>query len=196
MKMLIVLLAATATAAVPSQKSLQPAVKKYLREQGDFCLGKFEWPILVSAEDRQGGSRDSLQMPVLEKLGLVTVADAPQDATVKVYSLTPEGKKYYVPKTTITVNGAGQRIKHTGDLCPAKLKLDKVMSWNDPTMVDGKTQTNVKFTYKIAREAQWARDEDVAKVFPMIPQILHSAGSQQLEQVFGWSGREWVAVAP
>src|SRR5580692_7769672 len=60
--------------AAPSQKSLKPAVRKYLEEKGNFCLGKFEWPISVSDEDRKTGTHDALQMPVLEKLGLVVSA--------------------------------------------------------------------------------------------------------------------------
>ena len=47
-------LAEAATAATPqwSQKAFAPAVAKYLQTQGDFCLGKFDWPINVSAADR------------------------------------------------------------------------------------------------------------------------------------------------
>ncbi len=182
--------------AAPSQKNLKPAVRKYLEEKGDFCLGKFEWPILVSEEDHKAGTSNALQMPVLEKLGLVTSAAAANDPTIKAYSLTEAGKKYYLIKRTITVNSAGQKIGHPGDLCPAKLQLDKVVSWDEPNAVDGTTQTTVKYTYKVAKAADWAQDPDVRKVFPMIPKILDNAGSQQLMQLFAWSGRGWVAVAP
>ena len=182
--------------AAPSQKSLKPAVRKYLEEKGNFCLGKFEWPIAVSDEDRKAGTNNALQMPVLEKLGLVAVSDSPGDPTIKNYSLTEEGQKYYLTKQTITVNSAGQRIRHPGDLCPAKLQLDKVVAWDPPSVVEGKTQTTVKFTYRIAKAAEWTEDPDVRKVFPMIAKILDSAGSQQLMQLFVWSGHAWVALTP
>jgi hypothetical protein len=182
--------------AAPSQKSLKPAVRKYLEEKGNFCLGKFEWPIAVSDEDRKAGTNNALQMPVLEKLGLVAVSDSPGDPTIKNYSLTEEGQKYYLTKQTITVNSAGQRIRHPGDLCPAKLQLDKVVAWDPPSVVEGKTQTTVKFTYRIAKAAEWTQDPDVRKVFPMIAKILDSAGSQQLMQLFVWSGHAWVARTP
>jgi hypothetical protein len=178
----------------PSQKSLKPAVKKYLEEKGNFCLGKFEWPIAVSDEDRRLGTTDALQMPVLEKLGLVVAAASPGDPTVKDYSLTDEGKKYYLSKRTITVNSAGQKISHPGDLCPAKLKLDKVVSWDPPSVVDGKAETHVKFTYQITQAAPWAQDPEVRRAFPMVAKILDSAGSQQLMQLFVWSGYRWVAL--
>ena len=32
----------------PNQKNLKTALEKYLEQQGDFCLGKFDWPIDVS----------------------------------------------------------------------------------------------------------------------------------------------------
>ncbi len=193
------LLAGTVHAAAPAaatRKNLTPAVKQYLRQKGDFCLGKFEWPIAVSDADRQVGTHDAIQMPALEKLGLVSVADAPGDSTIKEYSLTAAGQKYYRAKQTITVNSAGQKIKHRGDFCPARLDLDKVVSWDPLTVVDGRTQTTVTYTYRIGSAADWARDPDIRKVFPMIPKILDNAGSQKLTQLFAWSGHGWVPVLP
>ena len=180
--------------AAPGQKSLKPAVRKYLEEKGNFCLGKFEWPIAVSDEDRKTGTSNALQMPVLEKLGLVVASDSAGDPSIRNYSLTEEGQKYYLTKQTITVNSAGQRIRHPGDLCPAKLELDKVVAWDPPSVVDGKTQTTVKYTYRIAKAADWTQDPEVRKVFPMIARIIDNAGSQQLMQLFAWSGRGWVAL--
>jgi hypothetical protein len=194
-----VLAVVTAHASVPpapSQKSLTPAVRKYLQEKGNFCLGKFEWPIAVSDEDRKAGTTEAVQLPVLAKLGLVAAAPSSSDPTVKDYSLTDEGRKYYLIKRTITVNSAGQKIKHPGDLCVAKLKLDKVVSWDPPHVVEGKAQTNVKYTYQIVTAADWARDPEVRKVFPMVARILDSAGSLQLMQLFVWSGHGWVALTP
>jgi DNA-binding MarR family transcriptional regulator len=182
--------------AAPSQKSLKPAVRKYLEEKGNFCLGKFEWPIAVSDEDRKTGTNNALQMPVLEKLGLVVASDSPGDPSIRNYSLTEEGQKYYLTKQTITVNSAGQKIRHPGDLCPAKLELDKVVAWDPPSVEDGKTRTTVKYTYRIAKTADWTQDPEVRKVFPMIARILDNAGSQQLMQLFVWSGHAWVALTP
>jgi hypothetical protein len=185
-----------ATAPAPSQKNLKPAVRKYLEEKGSFCLGKLEWPVAVSDGDRRARTSDSLQMPVLEKLGVVTVADAPADPTIKEYSLTETGRKYYLTRPSITVNAEGQKVRHPGDLCPAKLKLDKVVSWLPPTVVDGQTRTTVTYTYKVAEAAQWTQDPDVRKVFPMMTRILDSPGTQQLVQLFAWSGHGWVAIVP
>jgi len=199
--MLLATLAAAAAQAasdpaVPSQKNLEPAVRKYLEERGDFCLGKFEWPIAVGADDRQARSNNAVQMPVLEKLGLVTVADAAHDPTIQEYSLTDAGKKYYLAKPAVTLNSAGQKIKHQGDLCPVKLKLDKVLSWEPLTVIDGQAQTTVTYTYKIEKSASWAQNEEVRKVFPMLARVLDHPGTQHLVQLFAWSGHGWVAVTP
>jgi hypothetical protein len=204
MTRLLAFLVATATVATvhaaaappPSQKNLKPAVRKYLHEKGNFCLGKLEWPIAVTDGDRKARTSDAVQMPVLEKLGVVTVADAASDPTIKEYSLTETGRKYYLLKPTTTVNLEGQKIKHPGDLCPAKLQLDKVVSWLPPTVVDGQTQTTVTYTYTVADAAEWTRDAQARKVFPMMTRILDNPGSQQLVQLFAWSGHGWVALTP
>jgi hypothetical protein len=193
---LVGLAQAAAPPAVLTAKNLQPAVRKYLEERGDFCLGKFEWPVAVSAADRQMRTNDSLQMPVLEKLGLVSESEVPSDPTVKQYSLTEQGRKYYLTRKTVTVNAAGQQIRHSGDLCPAHLQLDKVVSWAKPSITEGRTQTTVTYTYKVSRAADWAQDPDIRQVFPMIARILDNAGTQRLEQLFVWTGKGWAAVTP
>ncbi len=133
-------------------------------------------------------------MPVLEKLGLV--ASVPMDGVGgKTYSLTEEGRKYYRVKKTITLGPADKPIEHPGDFCAAKLSLDKVVAWEPPTVVDGRPQTSVKYTYK-ADAAPWTQDPDIKKVFPMIARIVGGAGSMQLVQVFAWSNNAWVAVTP
>jgi hypothetical protein len=198
---LTVLVGVAHAAAPPStltRKSLQPVVRKYLKEKGDFCLGKLEWPIAVSAVDRERGTSDSLQMPVLEKLGLVSAAEVPSDPAVTQYSLTERGRKYYLAKKTVTVNAAGQRIQHPGDLCPAHLQLDEVVGWAPPSVTAGQTQTTIRirYTYKVARAADWASDPDIRKVFPMMARILDNAGTQHLEQLFVWTDKGWTAVTP
>jgi hypothetical protein len=94
----------------PSQKSLKPAVEKYLKEKGDFCLGKFNWPVIVTELDRQGRTNDAIQMPVLENIGLVASSSAPNDPTAKSYELTDEGKKYYIVKKAVTGRSTSRSI--------------------------------------------------------------------------------------
>jgi hypothetical protein len=185
-----------AAAPVLSDKSLKPAVEKYLREKGDFCLGKFDWPIVVTEAERQTGTNDSLQMPVLQKLGLVMSAPKAGDPTALQYDLTTQGKKYYLVKQTVSFGPGDRSVTYRGDFCAAKLKLDKVVGWLPPQVINGRAQTTVNYTYKVATAADWTRDPDIKKVFPMIPRILDSAGRMQMTQLFAWSSRGWVAVSP
>jgi hypothetical protein len=179
-----------------SQKSLKPAVAKYLQEKGNFCLGKFDWPIAVSENDRQAGTNDALQMPVLEKLGLVASAAVAGDPAVKQYSLTEAGRKYYVVKKIAAIGPGDKPIFHSGDFCIAKLALDQVVGWQPPEVVEGRPQTTVKYTYKVAKAPDWARDPEIKRVFPMIHRIVGGAGTMQLSQLFAWSNNSWVAVIP
>ena len=87
--LLLVVCAANGAPVKLSEKALKPAVERYLAAKGDFCLGKFDWPIVVTEADRRHASRDALQMPVLEKLGLVVSTDASNDTSVRSYDLTP-----------------------------------------------------------------------------------------------------------
>jgi hypothetical protein len=187
---------AQAAAPTLSDESLKPAVEKYLQEKGDFCLGKFNWPIIVTEVERRTGTNDALQMPVLEKLGLVVSSTSASDPKTQEYNLTVAGKKYYRIKQTSAFGPGNTVLNYRGDFCAAKLKLDRVVGWQPPEVVNGRAQTTVQFTYKVAAAADWTRDPDVKRVFPMIPRILDSAGKMPMTQLFAWSNQRWVAVVP
>jgi len=185
---------------------LAAAMGKYLAQQGDFCLGKVDWPIDVSALDIEMGTRDAVQMPVLEKLGLVASTDGSalrkqgeaeesESVEVKRYALTEAGKKFYLDKEISSTTASGKRVVHHGDFCAGKLSLDKLVRWDKPTVVGEHTETTITYTYKIAA-AEWTRDPDARKVFPMVDRILKGEGSMQLQQHFRLSGKSWIAVNP
>ena len=190
--------AGTAYGASPAltQNSFKPAVEKYLQEKGNFCLGKFNWPIEVSELDRQRGTNDSIQMPVLEKLGLVVSSAVAGDSTAEQYDLTDQGRKYYLVKKTVTLGPGDKPVDHPGDFCAARLKLDRVVGWQSPEVVGGRTQVTVKYTYKVAAAADWTHDPEIKRVFPMIHRIVDGEGTMQLTQLFAWSNQRWVAVTP
>lgn len=187
----------TALGAAPTltEKALKPALEKYLQDRGNFCLGKFDWPIRVSDEEFRTGSNNAIQMPVLEKLGLVA-GTATEDPQVRQYALTESGKKYYLVKRTVTVAPGDIPVEHPGDFCAAKLTLDKVVGWQPPEMVNGRAQTTVKYTYRIQTAGEWTSDPEVKKAFPMIRKIVEGERSLQLMQTFAWSDKAWVAVVP
>ena len=119
----------------PDKKTMTPVMENHLKQNGDFCLGKFDWPIDVSEAEETQKTRDALQMPVLAKLGLVSltngasairkVGDSDIPVPVKRYELTETGKQYYLPKTAIT-GSIGKEITHQHDFCAGKFSLDQM----------------------------------------------------------------------
>jgi hypothetical protein len=192
-----------ASLAEPSQAVLSKALQKYLSQQGNLCLGKFDWPIDVTQLDFQNGTRDAVQMPVLEKLGLVASADTTvlrkQEDDEKIfpakrYDLTDVGKKFYLAKESSATVG-GQKVVHHHDFCAGKLSLKKIVRWDKPTVTGSAVLTTVTYTYNFA-PAEWANDDDMKRVFPVIDRIQKGQGSAQLQQNMQLAGKSWVAVNP
>jgi hypothetical protein len=143
------------------------------------CLGKGLWPIQVSALDLQNGTRDAVQMPVLEKLGVVSVVATTEDTAAKHYALTALGK----------------RQERHGDLCPVSLTLEQIVTSEPLQGAGGVQETLVKYTYKVDA-AEWTRDPSAQKVFPMLDRVIKGAGTQKLEQRLKLTPQGWVAIGP
>jgi hypothetical protein len=194
--------AACGLAAQPTRQDLRAALEKYLQERGNLCLGKFDWPIEISERDSRLGTRDAMQMPVLEKAGIVSSKvvekqeeGAEQAVTVTRYELTGIGRKFYLARDTTNVSADGKEIVHHGDFCAGKLSLDKIVGWSTPQATADEQQTTVTYTYKIAA-ADWARKPEIQKVFPMVDRIIKGERTLQLEQLFRLTKDGWVAVSP
>lgn len=190
--------------AQPGQGNLRPALERYLEEKGNLCLGKFDWPIGVSERDSRLGTRDAVQMPVLEKTGIVVATQALEtrreggvEKTVPVrrYDLTETGKKFYLARETASVSADGRKTVHHGDFCAGKLSLNAIVGWDAPQSVGGHQETTVTYTYRIAA-ADWTRNPEVLKVFPMVDRIIKGEGVLQLQQLFRLTKDGWIAVIP
>ncbi|WP_332854425.1 hypothetical protein [Duganella sp. S19_KUP01_CR8] len=201
MKMILIVTAAVFTHAAhaapqPSNKALAAGLAKYLAQQGDVCVGKFDWPIDVAAGDAEAGSRDAVQLPVLAQLGLVEAVGGTvvrrnaegveREVPVQRYSLTEAGKKFYLKRDTSTVAPTGEKIARTGDFCVGKLGLAKVVAW------DASTGT-ASYTYKFAA-APWMREPAAQQVFPMIAHIMQGEGQMQMKQRLRLDNGRWVGV--
>jgi len=189
----------------PTNKLLSAALTKHLVQQDDFCIGKFNWPIDISANDIEAGSKDAIQLPVLEKLGLVSSSsgsvmrkeDGENEVVVSVkrYSLTDEGKKYYLVKNMPSLAANGKTVVHQGDICVAKLSLDKVVRWDQPKIVNNQQETIATYTYKV-NAVDWVKKPEVQAVFPMVARVVNGAGTLQLQQRMRLINKNWVAVNP
>ncbi|GGC86581.1 hypothetical protein [Undibacterium terreum] len=185
-----------------NQDNISAGLTTYLAKRGDLCLAKNVWPIDVTQKDVDTGGRNAIQMPILEKLGLaqssvatVTATEEGVSAEIKVrrYTLTENGKKYYLNKEMRSVRSDGDIKLQQGDLCAAKLSLDKVIGWEEAKTNDSSKMVAVSYTYKVDA-APWTADADIQKVFPMVDRVVRGAGSMVLKESFKLTGEGWVAV--
>jgi hypothetical protein len=177
-----------------SAEAFGAAVTDYLAKRGTLCVGKPTWPIDVTESAASRGSRDAIQLPVLERLGLVTSSvetvavpgeegSPPTQQQARRYRLTDDGMRYYVQ-----AGPDGHR-----DLCAAKLTLDHVVSFalDDPDAAEARAL--VKYTYRVDA-FPWTTHDEAAKVFPAVAQVIRGAGSSTLEETFRRTPGGWIAV--
>ncbi|VTU40264.1 hypothetical protein [Variovorax sp. PBL-E5] len=190
-------LAACSKPTDASAENFTAAMNTYLAQRGDLCLGKSQWPIDVTEREIESGARNAVQMPVLEKLGLVAASVAEIDLKdddgishhmkVRRYALTDAGHKFYRVRDTVQADG---RKAPQGNFCAARLSLDKVLRWN---AAPGAHQMVVTYTYK-AEPASWMQDADAQKVFPVVANVVRGAGSAELTETFRLTDAGWVAA--
>jgi hypothetical protein len=210
--------AVQAATAEPSESELTRAVTHYLSDHGDLCVGKFTWPRVVSQQDQLARTNDAVQLPVLERLGLVesteisapAAADATTNAavqgsqsgstvataeTARRYSLTAKGRRFYLQKKRTTLGVHDQPVEHDQDLCVARLKLDKVVKWSPPEQVHGHPETVVRYTYHV-KAADWMADPEARQVFPVVDRIIRGAGNVLMTATLQAQNDTWVPVLP
>ena len=178
-----------------NRENFKLALQTYLSSHGDMCIGKFTWPIDVSYRDAQARSANSLQMPVMQKIGLVSAQQIEgQGEPVMRYQLTDAGRKFYLHKPMQSLTPQGTMLTHDGDFCYGHLQLDQIIGWGRVQPVAGQPQTVVTYTYRIDA-APWTRNADMRRVFPTVAMIVDSGGVLQLKQTFRLSDKGWVGVA-
>jgi hypothetical protein len=190
-------LAGCADRRAPTAANFARGLRDYLRVRGDLCLGLSEdqWPIDVWPGSAAAHDRNALQLPVLQKLGLVASSDAAVDkatiagvsrVAVRRYRLTDAGHAALVRRPGLAGGAA------VVDLCAAKLTLDEVASWELTERGNGQRGALVHYTYRVAA-APWTGDPDARRVFPMVDRVVRGAGSAQLEEGFTLTADGWVA---
>jgi hypothetical protein len=183
-------------ARFPSQDNFTATTNDYLAQRGHACLGKYEWPITVAAGSHEA---DAQQMPVLEKLGLVTGKDvvgtptntAGATAPAREYALTDAGRKFYL-QVPVVIRTPTQTVTHPADFCAATVSLDRLVGWDPPQTRDGRTATSLLFTYRIAPEP-WAGTPEVQQAFPLLARAIQREGTMQVRLGVHLTRRGWVA---
>jgi len=189
----------------PSSRQLGRAATQFLADHGDLCMAKYTWPRDVTPADREAHTNDAVQLPVLERLGLVesmlipapaavgATSDAPEPA--RRFSLTAKGQQYYLRKKHTTLDVHGQPVDHDADFCLAHLTLDKVVKWTPPEAVHGQLETLVHYTYHVM-PVQWMTDPEARKVFPVADRIIRGQGNMLMSVTVRLEGGKWVPVLP
>ena len=200
--LLVLTVTACTASKQPSQDNLLKPMTDYLASHGDLCVDKSVWPIDVTHREVKSQSRNAVQLPVLEQLGLVRSSlahadiknnnDVVENVEVMRYELTEEGNKYYLHKEMHSMASDGGTRTRAGDFCAAHLTLDKIISWDKPVVQDASTSTVVHFTYKV-EPAPWANDPGIRQVFPMVARIMDGASVLQLQESFIWTAQGWLA---
>jgi hypothetical protein len=186
---------AQADTPAPSDKDLVPAVKAFLADHGDLCLAWYTWPRDLTAAAQQTGMNEAVQLPVLERLGIVTSAQLAASPPTKRYTLTAKGRQYYLQKKRTILNVHSQPEEHDADFCVAHLTLDKVVKWSPPESVNGYLETMVRYTYHI-KAADWMADPEAQKVFPVVDRIIRGQGKLLMSASAQLQDGKWVPVLP
>ena len=183
----------------PTADQFAAGLKDYLAQRGDLCLAKTDWPIDLTQHEIDSGARNALQLPVLERLQLVSSTVAEVDVKddnevlhhmkVRRYALTDSGKQFFITREQPRAGGGKER---RGDFCAAKLSLDKVVRW-DLTGTGQDRVAVVSYTYQV-QAAPWTGDAELRKVFPVVANVIQGAGSAQLQESFRQTPTGWVAV--
>ena len=194
--------AAAEAPAVPDRAAAAAAVTRYLADHGDFCLGKMDWPVDISALDERARGRDVIQMPVLESLGLVHAGAAtalraegpdveeggtPVPVAVRRYELTPLGQQFVRDREVFVAAADGDKIVRRRDLCAAHLSLERIVA-----VAPGEAAQTFVATYTYeATPAAWAVAPEFQRVFPMAARVIGGAHRMQLKQAFAWKDGGW-----
>ncbi|HVU51287.1 MAG TPA: hypothetical protein VHL80_11405 [Polyangia bacterium] len=172
------------------------AVQAYLDRRGDLCVGRPTWPIDVPEGARLGP--DVVQLPVLERLGVVTSTVLPERRAgvatpfnLRRYRLTAEGRKRYIDRETrLPVAPEDPPAGARADFCVLSLALGKVTRWE---VQPGATPTaTVSYTYTVDAPA-WVRDPGFQRVFPAVARLVAGAGTAELVEGFTLAPAGWTA---
>ena len=181
-------------------------MEAFLVDHGDLCMAKYTWPRDLTQGDEDIDRNDEVQLPVLERLGVVQSvevpaakgAGSPQAAPVgptRRYSLTAKGQQYYLKKKHTNLGAHEKPTETEADFCVAHLTLDKVVKWSPPEPSHDHLETVVRYTYHI-KAADWMSDPEAQKVFPIVDRIIRGEGRKMMAATVALQDGKWVPVLP
>ena len=181
----------------PTRAAFERGLQAYLARRGNLCVGRPRWPIDVPAGTE--GTADTVQLPVLEQLGLVTSTviqvrsgGVATPFQARRYRLTSAGRRLYLDRDTGQPTAPDDaRAPERADLCFATLTLDQVARWE--IQKEGPATTAlVSYTYHADAPAV-ARDPRLGRVFPAVARLLAGDGKAELVEGFTLTSSGWTA---
>ncbi|HXJ23794.1 MAG TPA: hypothetical protein VMT03_26595 [Polyangia bacterium] len=179
-------------AKAPDATDYTRAMNAYLQKRGDLCIARADWPVDVTPGDVAEGTRDAVQMPVLEKLKLVESAPVPQAPGVTRYRLTALGKQQYIDRETrrpVSPDGPRQGM---ADFCVARLSLDQIKHVELHQVPNVPPHAVITYTYDVAAP-DWTRDPAARRVFPAVDRVVSGAHTASLREELTLTPDGWVA---
>jgi hypothetical protein len=165
----------------------------YLAKRGVLCIGRQRWP--VDVPEGAASRADAVQLPVLERLGLVTstvLAERRNGVTtpfrLRRYRLTAAGRTHYVDRETREPASPDDPSAATrADLCVVELKLGQIK-----TREVQPPAATVSYTYA-ATAPPFTQDAGFRHAFPVVARLLAGTGSAELVEGFTLTPSGWTA---
>lgn len=188
--LLIAIVSGCSSKTDPNEKNFGAAIAAYLDKKGELCLNNDTWPIDVTEMDvkldRPSFPGKPSRMSALESAGLVSASA--QELDIKNWRGQPTGRKSKITRYELTTKGksffhpdgdaseaSAQEIR--GKLCYGKKALDKVVKWEGPMKLGDYQEAGVKYRYKVDGLADWATNEKIQVLYPVIKQTITGAGT-------------------
>lgn len=195
-----------------SEHNFSSAIDHYLDDTGDLCLDVGPFPVDVSETELRAQSSSptghAARMAALQRAGLLSsvdvslgqlgfIDDRPTGHRMRVrrYDLTTAGRDAYRKIVADEVIANGKTEPERGDICYAKLSLDKVKGWDGPTHVDNRNEAVVHYTYEVDNQADWSKTPEVTNAFPFVANTLAGAKQAQLSTTVVLTDKGWQAKA-
>lgn len=166
----VVMLSACGSKTDANEKNFSNAIETVL-EKYEVCMPFGKWPYRVMADDKPRMA----QMAALEAASLVSGADFEADQLnffnkpsgrkikLRVYSLTEQGRKFFVETKPGAADGASE-----GHLCYGQLALDKVVKWE----ASSNQMMLVTYLTKMKDVADWAKNPTLLASFPRTAELI------------------------
>ena len=180
-----------------NEANFKAAINEYLIKHGKTCIPisrPFPFDIPIANLNETAGP--VTEMAALERVGLLhstnttAVVHGMLDAlrgsrppqAVKRYEMSSDGQKYFQQYQTA--------IGQSDGFCYGQKEVNSIVKWDELVKQGDSSVTSVTYTYRIENQADWARQPDVERAFPIIKMTLDQAGTNQTAEAHltnkGW----------